>query len=162
MMELKEIDNVSDQVQAIEVNEDSDEVLMAIVLSFFLSFGAYAFMDQIFGIQLILAQVIFIALSMLSFLSLIGIYYKAGQPAWAAFIPVYGLIVMLRIIEKPIWWLFLILIPGVNVVYQIWMINLLSLKFGKDSSFTAGLILLPFIFYPILAYGPPQYIGKKQ
>jgi len=39
------------------------------------------------------------------------------------------------------------------------MINLLSKSFGKDVGFTIGLILLPVIFYPILAFGDAKYIG---
>jgi hypothetical protein len=39
------------------------------------------------------------------------------------------------------------------------MTNLLSKSFGKSEGFTVGLILLPFIFYPILGLGDAQYSG---
>ncbi len=35
--------------------------------------------------------------------------------------------------------------------------NLLSKKFGKDEGFTVGLVLLPFIFLPILGFGSSEY-----
>jgi hypothetical protein len=51
------------------------------------------------------------------------------------------------------------LIPFVNIVFAIWMINLLSKSFGKDVGFTLGLIFLSFIFYPILGFGGARYLG---
>ena len=39
--------------------------------------------------------------------------------------------------------------------------NELSKAFGKDTGFTVGLILLPFIFYPILGYGSAEYLLDK-
>jgi hypothetical protein len=35
----------------------------------------------------------------------------------------------------------------------------LSLSFGKDGGFTAGIIFLGFIFIPILAFGDAKYVG---
>ena len=78
------------------------------------------------------------------------IYEKAGQPGWACLIPIYNIIIFLRIIGKPWWWIILFMIPGVNIVFAIWATNLLSKSFGKSEGFTVGLILLGFIFYPIL------------
>ena len=87
------------------------------------------------------------------------IYQKAGKPGWAVIIPIYNIIILLEIIGKPIWWLFLMLIPGVNIVFSVWATNLLSKSFGKDEAFTVGLILLSIIFYPILGFGSAQYQG---
>lgn len=50
-------------------------------------------------------------------------------------------------------------VPIANVVIAIWMTNLLSKSFGKDEVFTVGLILLPFVFYPILGLGDAKYNG---
>ena len=87
------------------------------------------------------------------------IYSKAGKPGWAVLIPFYNIIVLLEIVGKPIWWLFLFLIPGVNLIFGIWVTNLLSKSFGKDEAFTVGLVLLGFIFYPILGFGDAKYQG---
>jgi hypothetical protein len=87
------------------------------------------------------------------------IYSKAGKPGWACIIPIYNVIVLLEIVGKPIWWIFLYLIPCVNIVFGIWTINLLSKSFGKEEGFTVGLILLPFVFYPILGFGDATYVG---
>jgi hypothetical protein len=89
------------------------------------------------------------------------VYEKAGKPGWAAIIPVYTWIVMLEIVGKPIWWIFLFFIPCVNIVFMIWTINLLSKSYGQTEGFTVGLVLLGFVFYPILGFGNYQYLGPS-
>ncbi len=87
------------------------------------------------------------------------IFEKAGKPGWAAIIPIYSTIVMLEIVGKPWWWLLLFFIPIVNIVFAVWMLNLLSLSFGKGVGFTLGLLFLSPIFYPILAFSNAEYKG---
>ncbi|WP_430811683.1 MULTISPECIES: DUF5684 domain-containing protein [unclassified Carboxylicivirga] len=86
-------------------------------------------------------------------------YEKAGKPGWAYIVPIYNIIVLLDIIGKPGWWLLLFFIPGINLIFAIWMINLLSKSFGKGAGFTLGLLFLPFIFYPLLGFGDAEYKG---
>lgn len=106
-----------------------------------------------FGLMIYLAIIIFLIAAYWK------VFEKAGKPGWAAIIPIYNVIVLLEIIGKPVWWLILMLIPIVNVIFAIWATNLLSKSFGKDEGFTVGLVLLPFIFYPILGFGDAQYVG---
>lgn len=87
------------------------------------------------------------------------IYTKAGKPGWAAIVPIYNIIVLLELTGKPIWWIAMFLIPGVNVVFMIMMYHALSLSFGKSAGFTVGILFLPFIFIPLLGLGDAQYIG---
>ena len=87
------------------------------------------------------------------------IYEKAGQPGWACIIPIYNIYVLLKIVGKPGWWIIMMLIPIVNIIFLIWMINMLSKSFGKDEGFTIGLLLLGIVFYPILGFGDAQYVG---
>jgi hypothetical protein len=87
------------------------------------------------------------------------IYTKAQKPGWACLIPIYNIIVLLKIVGKPWWWLLLMLIPFVNIVFAIWMVNLLSKSFGHGTGFTLGLIFLSIIFIPILGLGSSKYIG---
>ena len=90
------------------------------------------------------------------------IYAKAGKPGWAALIPIYNIIVFMEIIKKPWWWLFLWMIPVVNYVFIIWGLNLLAKKFGKSEGFTVGLVLLAFVFFPILAFDKSSYEGIEK
>jgi len=85
------------------------------------------------------------------------VYTKAGKPGWACIIPIYNIIVLLQIVGKPWWWIFLMLIPVVNIVIAVIMYHNLSLSFGKGAGFTVGLLLLPIVFFPILAFGDAIY-----
>jgi hypothetical protein len=86
------------------------------------------------------------------------VFTKAGQPGWAVIIPIYNFYVMLQIAQKPTWWLILILlVPIANIIFLIMTIHGISVNFGKDTGFTVGMILLPFIFIPILGYGGAKY-----
>jgi hypothetical protein len=87
------------------------------------------------------------------------VFTKAGQPGWAAIIPIYNFYIMTKIGGKPGWWTILLLIPIVNYVFLIWIYNMISKSFGKDEGFTVGLVLLGFIFWPILGFGSAKYLG---
>ena len=90
-------------------------------------------------------------------ISLWKIFTKAGKPGWAAIIPIYNTIILLEITGKPIWWLVLLFIPFVNIVIGIMVVHQLSLSFGQGVGTTILLLLLPFIGYPMLAFGSAQY-----
>ena len=87
------------------------------------------------------------------------VFEKAGQPGWAAIIPIYNIYIMTKIGGKPGYWTLLCLIPFVNLIFMIWLYNMVSKSFGKDEGFTAGLIILGFIFWPILGFGSAKYLG---
>lgn len=90
------------------------------------------------------------------------IYTKAGKPGWACLVPIYNIVVLLEIVKKPIWWLILMLIPIVNIIIAIIILVELAKAFGKDAGFAIGLLLLPIVFYPMLAFGSAQYVyGDK-
>ena len=85
------------------------------------------------------------------------VFVKAGKPGWAAIIPIYNIIVLLEITGKPIWWFILMLIPLVNLIVFIIVLVELAKRFGKGVGFAIGLLILPFLFYPILGFGDAQY-----
>lgn len=88
------------------------------------------------------------------------IFKKAGKAGWASIVPIYNIVVLLEIVKKPTWWLIMLLIPYVNIIFYIWVANLLSKRFNKDEGFTIGLIFLPFIFYPLLGMSKAEYIDE--
>jgi hypothetical protein len=85
------------------------------------------------------------------------IFTKAGKPGWAAFVPIYNIIVLLEIIGKPVWWIVLFFIPIVSFV--MWIISSIALaeRFGKGAGFGIGVALLWFVFLYILAFGDSEY-----
>ena len=86
-------------------------------------------------------------------------FVKAGQPGWAAIVPIYNIIVLLQIVGRPLWWFILLLIPCVNIIFLIIVMNDLSKSFGQGVGFTIGLVVLSFIFIPILGFGAARYVG---
>jgi hypothetical protein len=81
------------------------------------------------------------------------IFTKAGEPGWAAIVPIYNWIVLLKIVHRPWWWIFImwLIIPAIIVYLD------LAKVFGQSTAFGVGLILLPVVFLPILAFGGAQY-----
>ncbi|MEO7984364.1 MAG: DUF5684 domain-containing protein [Bacteroidota bacterium] len=99
---------------------------------------------------------------MLAILQIAGmwnVFTKAGQPGWAAIVPFYNIYIMTMIGGKPGYWILLLFVPVVNIVINIWLHDMISKSFGKDEGFTAGLIFLGFIFWPLLGFGSARYLG---
>jgi len=112
------------------------------------------------GVGMVGLLIIF-AIQILMLVSMWKIYTKAGKPGWANLIPIYNFIVLLEIVEKPIWWFILLLVPFVNFIVGIIVILELTKKFGKSGGFAAGIILLPVIFIPVLGFGKAEYQGAS-
>jgi hypothetical protein len=87
------------------------------------------------------------------------VFTKAGQPGWAAIIPIFNLYILITIAGKPWWWLLLMLIPLVNFVIAILIYIALAEKFGKGVGYAIGMVFLPFIFLPMLGFSDAQYQG---
>lgn len=101
-------------------------------------------------------EIAFIVLMVASFWK---IFTKAGQPGWAAIIPIVNLYFLCKVAGRPGWWLILMLIPFVNFIILIILDIDVAKRFGKGVGFGIGLVFLPFIFFPILAFGSAQYMG---
>ena len=111
---------------------------------FFLGFGI------VFAL-LALAIVILMAVSMWK------VFEKTGQKGWKSIIPVYNYIIMLRIIKKPEWLVFFIFVPIASLVLAFIVFYNMAKAFGKETGFAFGMVFLPFIFFPILAFGEAKY-----
>jgi len=86
-------------------------------------------------------------------------FEKAGQPGWAAIIPIYNVYILLKLVGRPGWWLVLYLIPVVTFVVDLIVSLDLATSFGRGAGFGVGLWLLPWIFVPILGLGSATYGG---
>jgi hypothetical protein len=114
-------------------------------------------MAGVTGLFGLLFVVIWLSLAILMIAAIWKVFVKAGQPGWAALIPIYNLYVLLKVAGKPGWWLILMLIPLVNIVIGILALVAVAERFGKGGGFAVGLLLLPIVFYPILGFGSAQY-----
>lgn len=102
------------------------------------------------------------ALSILMIVSLWKIFKKAGKPGWASIIPIYNIYIMCEIAEKEWWYVLLSFVPFANIYAMIVLYNGMAKRFGKSGGFVAGMILLPVIFFPILAFGKDAAIVNNQ
>lgn len=89
------------------------------------------------------------------------IFDKAGEPGWAALVPIYNVVVFLRIVGRPIWWVVLLLIPVVNLVVSVVMAIDLAKSFGKGMGYGLGLAFLAPVFYPHLGISGDSYVGPQ-
>ncbi len=87
------------------------------------------------------------------------VYAKAGQPGWAAIVPIYNFYILLKIAGRPGWWLILGFIPFINLILLVLPFDIAK-KFGQGTAFGFGLLFLGFIFYPILGFGDAQYMPE--
>ena len=101
--------------------------------------------------------IVYLALMVFMIASAWRVFTKAGQPGWASLIPIYNTYIFLKIAGKPGWWLILLFIPLVNIVIGIIATVAFAKSFGKGAGFAVGLIFLPIIFFPILAWGSAQH-----
>jgi hypothetical protein len=85
------------------------------------------------------------------------IFEKAGEPGWMSIIPILNIFILLKIAGKPGWWILLFFIPFVGIIIAILVWIDVAKNFGKGGGFVVGLILLPFIFIPILGFGDARY-----
>jgi hypothetical protein len=107
-----------------------------------------------------LSSLINLALFIFFIITMWKIFSKAGKSGWASLIPIYNLYILLKIANKPGWWLILYFIPVVNLFVYIFFSGSIARMFGKSTFF--GIIMLAFfsfIGYPILAFGKSKYIG---
>jgi hypothetical protein len=105
---------------------------------------------------------VYAVIGLISIIALWKVFTKAGKPGWAAIVPIYNLIVLLQIANKPAWWVILMLIPFLNFIFMIIVFIGLAEAFGKGVGFALGLVFLGIVFLPILAFGSAQYKGAPR
>ena len=123
--------------------------------------GAFAAL----GVVLIL---MILAVALLVVIGMWKVFAKAGQPGWAALIPIYNVIVLLRVAGLPWHWVFALFLPFIPflgalalLVLQVMLLHRISTRFGQGVGFTIGLTLLGPIFWLILGFGDSKYLGEQ-
>jgi Family of unknown function (DUF5684) len=110
-----------------------------------------------------IVPIVFIgAMFLASFILIAGywrLFTKAGKPGWAILIPIYNAIVMQQISGKPLWWILLYFVPIVNIVIAVICLFALAENFGKGKGYALGMLFLPWVFVPMLAFSDAQFVG---
>ncbi len=91
--------------------------------------------------------IFFLILQGIHFAGTWKLYKKAGRQAWEAIIPVYNAFVLMKIINRPWWWVILLFIPIVNLLMfpVIWVETIRS--FGRHSKADTWLVVLTLGLY---------------
>jgi signal peptidase I len=85
-----------------------------------------------------------LAVQFVHFLGTWKLYVAAGYKAWQAAVPVYNAILLMKIINRPVWWVILLFIPTINLILfgVLWVETLRS--FGRKKTQDTLLVLLTF------------------
>jgi len=111
------------------------------------------------GIVAVVVSLVMAAMFIVCIVGVWKMFTKAGQPGWGSLIPFYNVYLLLKIAEKPGWWLVLFCIPFVNL-YALVVVSInIAKAFGKGIGFAIGLILLNVPLYAFLGFGKAQYVG---
>ncbi len=95
--------------------------------------------------------------SLFVFIGRYKLFRKAGRPGVLALIPLVSLATLIDIAGRPKWWLVLYVLPLVNIAVAIIVGAELAERFGKERYYGLGVAFLPFLFIPLLGYGPARY-----
>ena len=118
-------------------------------------------MNDIMNSVSVIMFMAFLVIIVIMIISSYKIFKKAGKKGWTSLIPIYNLIVSIKIAELPIWYFILCFIPILNI-YVLFKVNIETAhKFGKSTGFGVLMIFLGVICYPILAFGKSQYKGDS-
>lgn len=91
--------------------------------------------------------IFFLIVQAVHFLGTWKLYIKAGRKAWEAAVPVYNAVILMKIINRPWWWVILLFLPIINLIMipVVWVETIRS--FGRNSTAETWLVLLTLGFY---------------
>lgn len=90
------------------------------------------------------------------------LFTKAGIAGWKALIPYYNSYLLHEMSWGKGWMFLCLFIPLAGWVFGIIHNVKLAKAFGQSGAFAAGLVLVPIVFLPILAFGNSTYIGPQE
>lgn len=107
---------------------------------------------------LLLFIVMYWPIIVLQIVSMWKVFKKFGKPGWAAIVPGYNMYVLCEIAGKEWWYLLLFLVPVVQIYAMYVIYDGVAKKFGKSAGFAVGMILVPFVFWLILAFSKSSVV----
>ncbi len=97
------------------------------------------------------------------FLGTWKLYQKAGRKSWEALVPIYNAIVLLQIINRPKWWVFLLFVPVINLLMFpiIWVETARSFGRNKTQDTWLSFLTLGLYLYTINYDEKVRYIADR-
>ncbi len=93
----------------------------------------------------------------LLFALLLGAWHffeRMGRPGWAALVPGWNVVEMLRAADLSPRWLPLLLLPVANVFVGLQICGRLARRCGRGPEFALGLFFLPPVFFALIGLQP--------
>lgn len=109
------------------------------------------------GASAVFLIILYVAIAVIAIAGMWKTFSKAGQPGWAALIPILNIIVLIKLVKRPIWWIILMIIPCVNIVVGIILLWDLVKAFGKGAGMFILFLLLGPIGWLVLGFGKAEY-----
>ena len=91
--------------------------------------------------------IFFLVLQIVHYVGTWKLYEKAGRKSWEAAVPVYNAIILMKIINRPTWWVILLFLPVVNLIMFIVVWVEILRSFGKNTEKDTILGVITFGFY---------------
>jgi len=102
-------------------------------------------------------EIILIIIGLAFTFSLADLLNRADKPWWGIFIPIYNYWLLFETADLPGWLAFLMFIPMLNIILAMLLFFNLGRVFGQSALFSIGMVILPFIFVPMLSMSSPVY-----
>ncbi|MCR4828190.1 MAG: signal peptidase I [Bacteroidales bacterium] len=92
------------------------------------------------------------------------IFKKAGVPAWKSLIPVYNIVVWIKVCGKDWRWYIYFLVPALNIFTYLLLVVETAKVFGRNNLLEQTLaVIFPFLYLPWLGLNKKmEYLGPKQ
>ena len=107
--------------------------------------------------------IFFLIVQLVHFLGTWKLYKKAGRQPWEAAVPVYNGIILMKIINRPWWWVVLLFIPVVNLIMfpVVWVETLRSFGLNSTKDTALGVLTLGFYIYYVNYMMDVQHIPNR-
>ncbi len=103
----------------------------------------------------ILLVVVYVAVLVLLIAGMWKTFTKAGQPGWAAIVPILNIFVLIKLAKMPMWWI--VIAICLSPVFAIVLSINVAKAFGKGVGMILLLIFLGPIGWLVLGFGNAQY-----
>jgi signal peptidase I len=96
-------------------------------------------------------QLVIYAIIIATVAGLWKIFEKAGEQGWKALVPVYNYYIWLKILKRPWWWVFILIIPGVGFMMMMVMAGITSLAMQKKKEFDLAAACIALVALAVIA-----------
>ncbi|MBQ7524472.1 MAG: hypothetical protein IJT08_02605 [Alphaproteobacteria bacterium] len=98
-------------------------------------------------------KIIIIAAAIIGIVSIWTIYERIDERGWKSLIPFYRWVVLFRGVGLSPWLSLLMVLLAINLIVLVVLYIYMTRVFKRSYFFVLGLVFLPFIFIPIIAFG---------